>query len=104
MTWRARPRFLSRIGVRLLAFNILLVFLPVAGLASLDAYEQHLLDQQERSMVQLGRLLWHTSNITSLLTGQMDDPRLLATYRRKRARFFAEPKVRALFGPVLPKA
>jgi two-component system sensor histidine kinase ChvG len=62
MRWRAwapgRPtRFLSRIGVRLLAFNILLVFLPVAGLASLDAYEQHLLDQQERAMVQHARLL-----------------------------------------------
>ena len=46
----------SRIGVRLLLFNVLLVFLPVAGLASLDAYEQHLLDMQERTMVQHGRL------------------------------------------------
>ena len=47
---------LSRIGIRLLLFNVLLVFLPVAGVASLDAYESHLLDQQERAMVQLGRL------------------------------------------------
>jgi len=49
-------RAASRIGVRLLLFNVLLVFLPVAGLASLDAYEQHLLEVQERAMVQHGRL------------------------------------------------
>jgi two-component system sensor histidine kinase ChvG len=47
----------TRIAVRLLLFNALLVFLPVAGLWYLDAYEQHLLDQQERAMVQQARLL-----------------------------------------------
>jgi two-component system sensor histidine kinase ChvG len=46
----------TRIAVRLLLFNALLVFLPVAGLWYLDAYEQHLLDQQERAMVQQARL------------------------------------------------
>ena len=51
VTWR------SRIAVRLLAFNLLLVFLPVAGILYLDVYETRLLDAQERSMVQQARLL-----------------------------------------------
>lgn len=50
-------RFLSRISIRLLAFNLLLVFLPVFGILSLETYEQELLRYQERSMVQQGRLL-----------------------------------------------
>ena len=57
-TWAARlARGHTRLAVRLFLFNALLVFLPVAGLWYLDAYEQHLLDQQERSMVQQARLL-----------------------------------------------
>jgi len=51
---RARP---SRIGRRLLAFNLLLVFLPVAGILYLDVYESRLLEVQERGMVQQGRLV-----------------------------------------------
>jgi len=47
----------SRISLRLLAFNILLVFLPVGGVLILDTYEGHLLDAQERTMAQEGRLL-----------------------------------------------
>src|SRR5712691_12913351 len=47
----------SGLTVRLLAFNLLLVFLPVAGLLYLDAYEKQLLEAQERSMVQQGRIL-----------------------------------------------
>jgi two-component system sensor histidine kinase ChvG len=54
---RRLPRFVARIGIRLLLFNLLLVFLPVAGLASLDAYEAHLLAEQERTMVQQARLV-----------------------------------------------
>jgi two-component system sensor histidine kinase ChvG len=50
-------RWLSRISIRLLAFNVLLVFLPAAGLLYLDTYERQLLATQERSMVQQGRLL-----------------------------------------------
>ncbi len=50
-------RFFSRISIRLLAFNLLLVFLPVIGIVSLETYEDHLLDQTERSMVMQGRLL-----------------------------------------------
>jgi len=49
--------WLSKISIRLLAFNILLVFLPAGGMLLLDTYEQHLLDAQERTMVQEGRLL-----------------------------------------------
>ena len=52
-----KGRFLSRIGVRLLLFNVLLVFLPVAGLFSLHSLERQLLDAQERAMVQQGRLV-----------------------------------------------
>lgn len=47
----------SRIGLRLLAFNVLLLFLPTAGLLYLDTYEAQLLESQERAMVQQGRLL-----------------------------------------------
>ncbi len=50
-------RWLSAIAVRLLLFNVLLVFLPVAGLLSLRSLERQLLDLQERAMVQQGRLV-----------------------------------------------
>lgn len=50
-------RFLSRIWIRLLAFNVLLIFLLALGLLSLATYENHLLTLQERSMVQQGRVL-----------------------------------------------
>ena len=54
---RPWPRFLSRIGVRLLAFNLLIVFVPAVGFLSLETFEATLLVWQERSMVQQGRLL-----------------------------------------------
>lgn len=50
-------RFLSRISIRLLAFNVLVVFLPIAGLWSLESYERELLRLLEESNVQQGRLL-----------------------------------------------
>lgn len=50
-------RLLSTIAVRLLLFNVLLVFLPLAGLFSLRSFELQLLNLQERSMVQQGRLV-----------------------------------------------
>ncbi len=49
--------FLSRISVRLLLFNVLLVLVPVAGFLYLDIFEDQLLTDQESSMVQQGRLL-----------------------------------------------
>lgn len=41
----------SRIAFRLLAFNLLVIFLPVAGILYLDVYERELLAEQERGMV-----------------------------------------------------
>jgi len=48
---------LSRISFRLLAFNLLLIFLPLSGFLFLDVFEHRLLRAQERSMVQQARLL-----------------------------------------------
>ncbi|HEX3129635.1 MAG TPA: ATP-binding protein [Thermoanaerobaculia bacterium] len=50
-------RFLTGIPLRLLLFNVLLVFLPAAGFLYLDVYERELLEAQERAMVQQGRHL-----------------------------------------------
>ena len=47
----------TRLYPRLLAFNLLLVFLPAAGFLYLDVYERQLLTAQERAMVQQGRLV-----------------------------------------------
>lgn len=47
---------LARISVRLLLFNVLLVFLPAAGFFYLEVYEKELLEAQERAMVQQGRV------------------------------------------------
>lgn len=49
-------RALSPIALRLLLFNVLLVFLPVAGMLSLATLERQLLALQERSLVQQGRI------------------------------------------------
>ena len=50
-------RFLARIAIRLLLFNVLLVFLPAAGFFYLEVYEKELLEAQERAMVQQGRVV-----------------------------------------------
>jgi two-component system sensor histidine kinase ChvG len=55
---RAVSRFrTSRIGLRVLAFNILVLFLPVAGILYLDVYEARLLETQERGMIEQARLV-----------------------------------------------
>lgn len=54
--WATTRRRFARIAIRLLAFNLLLVFLPVAGLLYLNTYERHLLEAQERAMAQQARL------------------------------------------------
>lgn len=56
--------FFSRITVRLLTFNLLIVFLPIAGLLYLDTYEKQLLRSLEHALVQQGRIL------ASALSGQ----------------------------------
>jgi two-component system, OmpR family, sensor histidine kinase ChvG len=48
---------LSHIGRRLLAFNLLVVFVPAIGVLYLDVYETHLREAQERGMVQQARIL-----------------------------------------------
>jgi two-component system sensor histidine kinase ChvG len=48
---------LAGITVRLMAFNILIVFLPIAGFLSLGTYERQLLASLEGSLVQQGRVL-----------------------------------------------
>lgn len=55
--WVTRRRKPSRIGLRLFAFNLLVVFVPVAGMLYLDVYEARLLEAQERGMVQQARLV-----------------------------------------------
>lgn len=47
----------SRIGLRLLAFNLLVIFLPVAAVLYLGTYEARLRQSQEEGLVQQGRLL-----------------------------------------------
>ena len=50
-------KFSSKISIRLLIFNLLLVFLPIAGSLYLKTYENQLLISLENTMVQQGRLL-----------------------------------------------
>jgi hypothetical protein len=56
------------------------------------------------SLRDVSRTLWHTSNVTSLMTGQMTDPRLVEGFREKRRRLLSDPRIRDAFGPVLPKS
>lgn len=55
------------------------------------------------STVQISRFMWHTSNITSILTGQMDDPSLVKSFQTKRAQFYNHPVIREHFAEALPK-
>ncbi len=48
---------ISKLTLRLLVFNLLLVIFPVAALLFLDTYEKQLLTGMENSMVQQGRLV-----------------------------------------------
>jgi len=50
-----KPPF--RIGLRLLAFNLLVVFVPVVGVLYLDVYESRLRQSQEAGLVQQARVL-----------------------------------------------
>jgi two-component system, OmpR family, sensor histidine kinase ChvG len=53
----ALTRRFSRIGLRLFAFNLLVIFVPVAGVLYLDVYEARLRQMQEASLIQQARLL-----------------------------------------------
>ncbi len=63
------PRSLSRISIRIMAFNLLLVFLPVGGILYLDSYETKLLIAQRRALEEDARLL------SAALTGYRDPGR-----------------------------
>ena len=55
--WRRALPGTSRIAARLLAFNLLVLFLPIAAILYLDVYETRLLESQERAMTLQGRIL-----------------------------------------------
>ena len=93
--WLRRP---SRIAIRLLLFNVLLVFLPVAGLFSVRTLELQLLDLQERSMVQQGRLV---AAALSEHDGVLDGERAKALVRRLAGRSEARIRVVDRSGKVL---
>ncbi|ULQ60518.1 hypothetical protein K7I13_04250 [Brucepastera parasyntrophica] len=54
---RIKPILRGPIALRLFLFNSLLIFVPVAGFFSFEAYEKALLDKLEHSLVQEGRVL-----------------------------------------------
>jgi glycosyltransferase involved in cell wall biosynthesis len=64
-----------------------------------DFYDAHI--RGRRPFFLLGRselepLLWHTSNVTSIVTEQMSDPKMLAKFRRRSAQLYAAESVRSL--------
>jgi two-component system sensor histidine kinase ChvG len=79
-------RLPSRISLRLLAFNVLLVFLPVGGVLFLDTYESHLLGAQERTMAQEGRLLAAAIEARERLDGEDARRILIQLDQRQLAR------------------
>ncbi len=79
-------QFPSRISLRLLAFNILLVFLPVGGVLFLDTYERQLLEAQERTMAQEGRLLAAALEARDRLEGEDAQRILIQLDQRQTAR------------------
>ena len=70
MKWRRHaPWRGSRIGLRLLAFNLLVVFVPVVGVLYLGVYEDRLLEAQERGMIQQARLVAAAAGGAPVLEG-----------------------------------
>lgn len=54
------------------------------------------------SCVQINRFMWHTSNITGILTGQMNDPALIKSYQTKRRQLLKHPFFRENLGAATP--
>ncbi len=90
-------RWVSRIGLRLLAFNLLLVFVPVAGILYLGIYESRLLEAQEAGLVQQARVL-----AAALGDAPLEGDRVARTFarleRRSDARFRVYDSNGALVG------
>ncbi len=55
---------INKLSIRMLIFNILLLFLPLGSMLYLDTYEEQLLEKQEESMIQQGRIF------SAALTGE----------------------------------
>lgn len=83
----ALDRRFSRIGLRLFAFNLLVIFLPVAGVLYLDVYETRLRQMQEASLIQQARLFAAALGDRPALAGA-DVAKLFARFElRSEARF-----------------
>lgn len=80
MVWGINLFLINRIGFRLLIFNILLVFLPIAFIFYLDTYENGELRAQERSMVQQGRLMASALGDRDL---KLESERILKTLNKR---------------------
>ena len=92
-----RPPFFSRIAVRLLAFNLLLVFLPVAGFLYLDTYERQLLRSLEHALAQQARVLAASLSGRGPLAPAAAEAPLRALQGRHEARFrIVDPEGRLL--------
>ena len=91
--WRA-----SRIALRLLAFNLLVVFVPTVGVLYLDVYEDRLLEAQERAMVQQARVFAAALGGSPLLDGVATQAVLDRLGRRSEARVRVFDHQRLLIG------
>src|SRR5262249_25571996 len=81
MTW------ISRIGLRLLAFNLLVVFVPVAGVLYLGIYESRLRQEQEAGLAQQARVLAAALGDRETLDGEQIAQLFTRLERRSDARF-----------------
>ena len=79
----ALRQFLSRISVRLLAFNVLLVFLPLSGVFFLDEYERRLEDSLDRSLAGEAEVLAAALSGTSALDVE-EAQRVIARFGKGR--------------------
>lgn len=70
-----------KVTARLLFFNLLLIFIPLVSLLYLDTYEKQLLENQERSMVQQGRVFASSLSDSEHIA---DDAVLLLHHLNKR--------------------
>ena len=77
----------SRIGLRLLAFNLLVVFVPVVGLLYLDVYEARLRQVQEAGLVQQARVLAAALGDRPALDANEISQAFARLERRSEARF-----------------
>ncbi len=53
------------------------------------------------SCVETSRFMWHTSDVTGVLTGQMRDPASIKSFEAKRSQFVNHPYIREHFAEVL---